>query len=95
MLGFRGHLVRSQLSYEVVTPGVMILGVVNDAAALFPVVDHGMENVGAWLALVYPFDLVAFKLAFQNLVEIDFRTFTKLLCRLVIQRPLNLVYFCL
>ena len=84
MFCLRRHLVRRQLRHELATPCIVILRVVDDAAALLSVMDDGMEDVRAGLALVDALDLVAFEFAFQQLEEVDLRTLPEFFGGLVI-----------
>ena len=88
VIGFRRHLVSGEFSHKVLAPRFVVFGIVNDTAAFLPVVNHGMENVSTGLSLVDALDPVALEFTFQDFVEIEFRTFAKFLCRLIIRRPL-------
>src|SRR5437660_2641404 len=93
MVGFSVEFVLKELGCEFIPPCLMILRIEDDeAAVLFPVLDRLM-NVGTSRSWSHAYDVIILVFPAECLEKIDLGRFTKLVCRLLLQPPLQFLQF--
>ena len=95
MFGAFGDLVLAELRCILAPPRITVLGIVDDLAADFSVLDDLVDDVGASRALGHAPDAIAFEPVLEFLEQVEVGAFPQLVGRLLLKLAYGLVQLVL